>query len=463
MKKIIWPAAAALASFSAYFALRRLAAAPIHQEELRELLALCYTLLGMTVVKSCSYFFFDFLYLKRTGREAPDLLKIMFSLFCYSTLFMLILGVVLKYNVTGLVATSAAVSVVIGFALQDTLGNFFAGASLHVEQPFKIKDSIRFRDRTGEVETVSWRSTTIRTPDNSFLKFPNSLLARDPIEIFPFESPHRHSVAFSASYEVSPRTVINTARSAALGFADISYEIEPSARITGFGPSSIDYELLYWMKDYMKVGETAARLRERLWYAFHRDNISMPFPTRHVLFQKVKTEERECVAVVDYRRAIDSIDIFAPLSSMEKEALISLSEVRLFGLGEFMVRSGEAGDSMFIIGRGRAEVRVCSNGTHSTVAVLNTGGFFGEMSLFSGEPRSADVVAVEESEVLEIGKPSLQKLLVENVKLAKAFSKKVTERLAALEEHAGQVGRHEDIKVEEGKFFERIKRFFNLG
>ncbi|MDR3557399.1 MAG: mechanosensitive ion channel family protein [Syntrophobacteraceae bacterium] len=463
MKKIIWPAAITLASFLAYFALRSWLSGPLHAVGFRDLLAFCYVLLGMTIVRWSSYLFFDLLYLKRTGREAPGLLKVMFSLVCYSILFMLILGLVLKYDVTGLVATSAAVSVVIGFALQDTLGNFFAGASLHIEQPFKIKDSIRFRDRTGEVETVSWRSTAIRTTDNSLLITPNSLLAREPIEVFPYDSLHRHSVSFSAPYSVAPQTVIDVARSAALDLPDVTYEVQPTARITGFGESCVDYELLYWLKDYMRANDASARLRERLWYAFHRERISMPFPTRHVLLENINPEDLEYKTGVDYRRAIDGIDIFQPLTSVEKDALLTLSHVLLFAPGEYMVRCGQPGDSMFIIGRGEAEVCVSSNGTHSTVAVLKTGGFFGEMSLFSGEPRSADVIAIEESEVLEIGKTGIEKLLLENASLARTFSKTVSERLAVLEEHAGRVCRREEIKVEEGKFFERIKRIFNLG
>ncbi len=463
MKKTIWPAATTLVSFSAYFALRAWAAGPIREEGLRDLLAFCYALLGVTVVRCCSYLFFDLLYLKRTGRKAPGLLKIMFSLVCYSTLFMLILGLVLKYDVTGLVATSAAVSVVVGLALQDTLGNFFAGASLHIEQPFKIKDRIRFRDRAGEVESVSWRSTTIRTSGNSLLTFPNGLLARDPIEVFPYDSPYQNSVDFSAPYSVSPETVMSIAKKAALDLPDVSYEIEPTVRITGFGESSVAYEALYWIMDYMKADDTGARLRQRLWYAFYRDNISMGLPIRHVLLDKMKSEDRQFKTEVDYRCAIDGIDIFQPLTPVEKEALLTLNCVRVFGPGEYMVRSGEAGDSMFIIGRGKAEVRVSSDGVHSTVAVLKTGGFFGEMSLFSGEPRSADVIAVEESEVLEIRKTSIQKLLAENARLAEAFSKTVTERLAGLEEHAGLVRRREEIKVEQGRFLERIIRFFNLG
>jgi len=450
-----------LAGFSAFLVLRVSSAGFIHEDGLRYLLAFCYACLGMAVVRGCSFLCFNILYFKRIRREAPGLLRIMFSLFAYGIILTLICGLVLEYNITGLLATSAVLSVVIGLALQDTLGNFFAGVSLHIEQPFKIKDSIKFRDHTGEVQAVSWRTTTIRTSDNTFLKFPNALLAHDPIEIFPYDRLHRHSVSFSAPCSVSPQTVINIAKKAASSISNVSYEVEPKARITGFSDSSINYEALFWMKDYMKVNDTSAELRERIWYAFYRENIRMPFPTRHVLLDRMKVECRESVPKVDYRCVVEGIDVFAPLSSTEKEALVASDGIRVYAPGECMVRCGEAGDSMFIIGRGHAEVRAPSSGGPSTVALIEAGSFFGEMSLFSGEPRSADVVAAEEVEVLEIRKSCLQKLLIENAKLAEAFSEKVSERLGTLQKHADST-RQEEIKVEQGRLLERIKRFFNL-
>jgi len=436
MKKTIWPAVFCLAGFSVYFILRVSGASFINEEGVRYLLAFCCVCLGMAIIRSCSFLSFNILYFRRTKREAPGLLRIMFSLVANVILFTMIFGLVLKYNVTGVLATSAVLSVVIGLALQDTLGNFFAGASLHIEQPFKIKDSIKFRDYMGEVEAVSWRTTTIRTGNNTSLKFPNSLLARDPIEIFPYNHLHRHSVSFPAPYSVSPQTVINVAKNAARDLADVSYEIEPKVRITGFGDSSVNYEALYWMNDYMKVGDTSAKIRERIWYAFYRDNISMPFPTRHIMLDQMKVECRENTPKVDYGHVIEGIDIFEPLSPTEIESLLASDGIRVYAPGECIVRYGEAGDSMFIIGRGKAAVMVPSDEGHPAVAVLETGNFFGEMSLFSGEPRSADVVAVEEAEVLEIRKSSLHRLLTENTRLAKAFSTKVSDRLAGLERHA---------------------------
>jgi small-conductance mechanosensitive channel len=427
MKKLAAPLAFCLVTFLVYVTLYFSDRHLIDENGLAYFLAIFFASLSVLGVRIAGLVLFDIIYLKRTKREAPDLLRMLFSLALYSILFTMISSLILKLDLSGILATSAVVSVVIGLALQDTLGNFFAGTSLHIEQPFQIRDSIRVRDKVGKVEAISWRTTTIRTNNNTTVFFPNSLIAREPIEVFHFNQLHRHLVEFSAPYSISPQTVIQTAISTVHGFPAVSSEVQPTARITSFADSSIQYELFYWVTDFSRVPDINARLRERLWYAFNRENIDMPFPIRHILWERQKSVEQVKCLEVDYKRVINQISIFEPLSKSEREAIVAANGKAVYAPGESMVRYGNPGDSMFVIGRGKAEVRVPVNGNYKSVAVLETGSFFGEMSLFSGDPRSADVVALEEVEVLEIKKASVHKLLLENEKLAEAFSLKVSE------------------------------------
>ena len=163
---------------------------------------------------------------------------------------------------------------------------------------------------------------------------------------------------------------------------------------------------------------------------------------------------------IDYRGMIECVDIFEPLSPTERDAVIGLSGSAIYAPGETMVACGDPGESMFIIGRGKAEVQILLNGEPQTVAVLEAGCYFGEMSLFSGDPRSADVIAMEEVEVLEIKKPCIQKLLIGNDKLAEAFSQKVIERQAGLAGFADSS--EEEACAQTGTILERIRKFFNL-
>ena len=80
----------------------------------------------------------------------------------------------------------------------------------------------------------------------------------------------------------------------------------------------------------------------------------------------------------------------------------------VFAPGETVIRAGDPGSSMFVVHKGRVRVQVSENGRPRTVATLNEGDFFGEMALFTGEPRTANVLALEETEVLEIGHAAMK-------------------------------------------------------
>ena len=80
-----------------------------------------------------------------------------------------------------LLATSAVGAVVVGFALQDTLGNFFAGLAIQIEKPFRVGHWIRVGGREGQVQEVTWRATKLRTKDGQFLIVPNSVISKDAI------------------------------------------------------------------------------------------------------------------------------------------------------------------------------------------------------------------------------------------------------------------------------------------
>src|SRR5262249_4645648 len=127
-----------------------------------------------------------------------------------------------------------------------------------------------------------------------------------------------------------------------------------------------------------------------------------------------------------------AVDIFAPLSVDETAKLAAASTRHVFAPGEAVIRAGEAGSSMFVLHNGRVQVQVNENGRSRTVAVLNEGDFFGEMALFTGEPRTANVVALEETEVLEIGHHAMKSLFETNPDLVESLSHIISERRQGL-------------------------------
>jgi small-conductance mechanosensitive channel/CRP-like cAMP-binding protein len=457
MKKIGWPLSLSALLILVYAVLR---VSNPDSSALKYLLAAGLFSLSIVLVRVTSYVLLDVLFQKRKGREAPALLHILISVIIYPALLLLILSQILNKDVTGVLATSAVVSVIIGLALQDTLGNFFAGISLHIEQPYHIGDWIKVENWQGKVIEATWRTTKLRTNNNTVIILPNSRIARDPLEIFTYGNLNRRTMIFPGPYGEPPEKVIPLVREAVRTTPNVSPERMPVVRIAGFGNSNIDYEILYWVIDYMWAPDLDSKIRERIWYLYRRNNIEIPFPHVQLLYNP--SEVAETTEDILCEEVINKVGLFDPLTPQEKMELAKGVVRYLYGPGEMIIRRGDPGSSMFIISRGKAEVQVPSNnGDRQAVATLNPGDFFGEMALFTGESRTADVCAVEEVELLEIRKSSIEKLLNQNEELAEGFSQKIAERQAGLDEHASR-GPERKAETEQETILKRIKRFFSL-
>ncbi len=415
---------------------------------------------GAAVVRVAGYVLFDILFRKRKGREAPDILRFVVSVIGYSALFVIVFSFVFHRDLSGVLATSAVVSVIIGLALQDTLGNFFAGLSLHIEQPYHIGDAIRMGDLLGRVESVTWRTTAFRTNNNSLIIVPNSRIAREPIEIYALESETRRVLRLPAPYSASPERVIAVMRGALAAVPGMAPARAPTVRVGEFADSSVIYEVLYWVTDHLVAAEVDAVVRERLWYAFRRAGLDIPFPTRHVSIDRGLPAAPMIVPA--HMGAIAAVPIFAPLSEEEQQQVARSASRVVFAPGEQVLRRGDQGDSMFVILKGRAEILPTGTvGPAQPMAVLGAGDCFGEMALFTGEPRTADVRAQDELELLEIGKAALEPLLRANQELAGGFSQIIAERQARLTEYARAVPEQQQHAASD-TILTRIRRFFSL-
>jgi len=131
----------------------------------------------------------------------------------------------------------------------------------------------------------------------------------------------------------------------------------------------------------------------------------------------------------------------------------------VFAPGETVIRAGDPGSSMFVVHNGRVSVQVNESGRPRTVATLSDGAFFGEMALFTGEPRTANVVALAETEVLEIGHAAMKSVFDTNPDLVESLSHIITERKLGLTASR-------DISLggdsESAGILASIKRFFGL-
>jgi Mechanosensitive ion channel/Cyclic nucleotide-binding domain len=353
--------------------------------------------------------------------------------------------------------------IVVGLALQDTLGNLFAGIALQADQPFQVGDvlSLQSNKWTGVVESVSWRGVKLRTFQNKIVVISNASLGKEFIEVSPRENLNARLVFFNSLYSASPSRTSHLIREVVRQVENVSPKIRPVVRIRNLGDNGLEWEVKYWLEDYTKYNDTDALIRQRIWYAFQRENIHFAFPTRTIYHEKQGLEPDFAESVNEIFDRLSEVPLFAPLTDEETQKIAESVEAKIFSPDEKIVRRGQDGDSMFVIHRGAVKVQINENGKIKVLRNLSEGDFFGEMGLFTGEPRTATVVATEETEVLEITQRCLKPILEENPDLVERFGDIIEERRTKLTEVHDQ--HTTDPQARQSGVFDSIRKFFGLG
>ena len=430
---------------------------------LRWLLAAALTAAGVLGVQVVRFFVLDVAFLRSQGHRAPALLHVVVALGLYFVLGLLIAGGVFGQSLTGAIATSAVASVVLGLALQETLGNFFAGISLQIGQPFRLGDVVVTGGHEGRVEAFNWRATTVRTVDDALVTIPNAMVARETVEVHPRKRPTRRVLPIAAPYDAPPQTVADVVRRAIVGVPGVAERPAPQVRLGSFDDSSVGYEVLYWAEDRMRVAAMDAQIRERVWYAFARNGISIPFPHEvHVPYAPPPPMTED--PAEERARWLDEVALLAPLAPEERQRLARRARTLLYGPGETILRGGAEGGSMFVVLRGRVEIRVAKeDGRRVRVAEIASGEVIGEMSLLTGEPRSADAYAVGEVELIEVRRPEMKELLASNEALADALAAEMALRLDQRADALARLDAEMEDAGMQASLLQRIRRFFDLG
>jgi small-conductance mechanosensitive channel len=299
-----------------------------------------------------------------------------------------------------LIATSAVSAVVVGFALQDTLGNAFAGLALQSEKPFHVGHWIRVGEFEGRVAEITWRATKLRTKTGNFVILPNNVVSKEAITNYSAPvAPTRLQVEVGASYSAQPNRVKAVMAEALSNCPRVLAAPAPDVLLVSFDNSAITYRARFWIDDYERDEAARDQVRTAIYYAFQRHGIEIPWPIQ-VEYSKQWPEPDEAGQARERERLLAGIDLFGALGDEHRREIAKGTTTRVYGDGEAIVRQGAPGRSMFAIGSGRAVVTLEPDGRQ--VASIDAGGYFGEMSLLTGEPRTATVKAVGDTTVLEI-------------------------------------------------------------
>ena len=407
----------------------------------------------------------DYLIAKK-GLYIPDLLRFLMLLSVLAVTGMFFLWTVMGINVVALVAIPTAATAVIGFALQDTLKRFFAG--LMLGKLVRVGDWVQLAGKEGLVTKVDLNHVTIQTKADDLIMIPNNVVAQQ--ELLNYSKPtrsHARTTLVDASYETPPLQVLTVLVETVKAVPGVLHDPTPKAFVAAFKDSSIQYRLKFWVRDFAQAHDIEGQVLAYVWYAFQRYDIEIPFPQRTIHMTKAVDEDQMAASSHErIRQALRRIDFLSVLSPDELDVVAREATLQVYLPGEAVVRQGDVGAEFFFILEGHAEVRLEKEEATSTVATLHPAQFFGEMSLLTGEPRSATIAAQTRLEVLVISKEVLARPIMVNPVLAERIGGILAERKSEMAAHQERSVRRgepaRDLAEQTKTLGSHIRKFFGV-
>ncbi len=392
----------------------------------------------------------------------PILLIQCISLGVYIVAFLIIIGMIFGKSIVGVLTTLGGLGVIIGFGAQRLVLDAFSGISINIDRSFTLGDFIKIttQDYTlmGKVTKVSWRLTTLLTQEGTQISIPNSVVSGVPVtnlskpdlisefqQIFYF-SPHSHD-----------KFVDEILMNAALSVAKMGYiEKDPLPKIRlseikHYG--GLGFDIVYFA-DPLK--NTISDVKHFLHTAVLRHVKASGLHFNNSNGDHVHNEYNLRA------KLIGMVPLFDCLNPEESKFLLSNITNHSFKPKTPIVLQGEKGTSMYIIKQGFVTIHIQDENTKdSIVDILNPGDFFGEMSLLTGEKRSATVTSESEVITYEITKETILHLLNDNPNLYEEFAKITAHKMTSTQEHLKKLSHsHEEKKHLIDDCLLKIKAFF---
>ena len=270
-------------------------------------------------------------------------------------------------NISGIVATSAVITAVIAFSLQDTLGNIMGGLALQMERTINVGDWIQVDRHVGRVVELRWRQTTIETRKWDTVIIPNSQLMKGQIVIIGRRSgepvQERQELYFHVDPRYTPQSVIIAVEEALRSspMHGVAVEPPPDCVLDEFKESFIQYCVRYWLWNLSSDMPTSGEVRTRIYYGLRRAGIPVSIPAQRLFITEETKERRQQKEDRQQTRKVDVLRqtaLFQSLTNDERESLAAQLNPVPFMRGEEIIRQGDTGYWLFIIVAGSAEVRI---------------------------------------------------------------------------------------------------------
>jgi small-conductance mechanosensitive channel/CRP-like cAMP-binding protein len=430
--------------------------------------ALAILLSTALVIALINRYVWDLYFETRRQTPIPHFLREVVGgiIFLVTLLLVLSYGYHAEAQLTGILAGSGVVAIILGFAGQNFLAGIIGGISIQLNRPYKVGDWLKVGDTYGEVREINWRSTRLCTNDDIYLDIPNNeMVTHEIVNLHYPTEVHAMRIRVGVEYKNRPNRVKDALARAAQSATNVLADPPVRVFLVDFAEFAVIYEIKFYMGNHARINETNDAVRTNVWYELKRQGITIPFPIRTLHVER-RPKPGGYEDYDEARTVLREEPLFECLSDAQIDNLVKEARLNYFGRGERVIQEGAEGESMFILLRGAARVWVSKNGTSIPVATLSAGDCFGEMSLLTGERRTATVRAESDCYVLEIGKPVMAEVIRDSPdcleRLSELLAKRKMENEGILKEAASQAQNEKTEREYTASFLHRLRTFFEL-
>ena len=428
--------------------------------------AIAVMIMGILLIRLVGLSLFRVL-LPSTGFIPPRILEDLLLVLAYIGWGM----VRLRYaglDLGSLVTTSAVITGIVAFSMQETLGNILGGLALQLDNSVQIGDWIKVDDVRGRVIEVHWRHTAVQTNNGDVVVIPNSLLMKSKVDVFSSEArPHfRRWVYFPLNYPTPPQQVISAIEKA-IRDADIDNVAKtpaPQCVVMDYSDGSTIYALRYWLTDPQHDDSTDSSVRIHIYSALQRQGFQLARPCleTHLTTENKERDARLHAQEIQARiQTLSCVEVFASLNEEELRELAESLRPTPFIRGDVMTRQGAVAHWLYLLVNGEADIWYeAGNADRRHLTTLQAGDVFGEMGLMTGEPRRATVTAKTDALCYRLDKSGFEKILRARPEIAQECARILGER----EHQLATVRQEKPVPAQEheARILAGIKRFFGL-
>jgi small-conductance mechanosensitive channel len=380
-------------------------------------------------------------------------------------------------SIASIVATSAVVTGVVVFSLQDSLSNIFGGLVLQIDEAFVVGDWVKLGETSGRVKEITWRHVAIETRNWDTVIVPNSLIIKSQLVVTGQRAgepvQQRRWIYFNVDFRVPPTEVIRVVTEALVTAPVEGCAAHPAPNVVlmEFKESYCQYAARYWLTDLPNDDPTDSLVRQRIYCALERADIPLSVPAL-TTFVETRDQERQKLhherEIAQRLTALDlaKVELFREMNDNERRLLVERLRYAPFLKGELITRQGIEAHWLYLLTKGSAEVFVSTEeGVRKTVRILHAGDFFGEMSLLTGEPRTSSLKALEDCDCYRLDRNAFEDILHSRPEIAQYLSELLARRkveIEAVRQDLDAEARAEMMKGQQESIFDKIHKLFGL-